>query len=97
MMIQGIHYVSMMSELWKRSAANVHDLAGNAFNGWCCGVALLTSLAIRGRAWHRRSRLSIRAPPCLNGGSQEDDAESISDLFEMPDASALDMLLEPRF
>ena len=76
MMLQGIHMGAAMDQVFRWLSEKLKDLAGNAFQSWCCGAMLLTSLVVRSLAWQNLLEPAVpRSPPELSRADQRRRAE----------------------
>ena len=76
LMLQGIHMGAAMDQVFRWPSEKLKDLAGNAFQSWCCGAMLLTSLVVRSLAWQNLLEPAVpRSPPELSRADQRRRAE----------------------
>ena len=76
------------------SGAKIQDLAGNAFQTWCCASAMLVSLLLRARAY--RNIRTMLADSIVSRALSPGPASVDSDPDASSDAGSLADLLEHR-
>ena len=96
-MLQGIHYGDNMHLVHAMDPSNVQDLAGNAFQTWCCAASQLVLWLLRARAWQNATRQHPSAgpgPPSHTAAGDDSDSESLSSVLGPPAAHRGDLLDE---
>ena len=111
LLLQGIHFGDRSNEVLQMCGTKIQDLAGSAFQTWCCASAMLVSLLLRARAYRNIrtvladsivSRVLCPEPASVasvdSDSAASSDAGSLTDLLEHRQhrrRDCLDELLRP--